>query len=227
MVAIKKPKKSKNVWQPVVPHIAQKAHDATKDVTLPPGMRPEMRYYNSIHRSPSNPRKNAHAVPAVRASLKQFGWRQPVVIDINDEIVVGDTRYQAAVSLIEDDPMWGWIPCVSAADLTPAQIIAYRAADNRTGEIAEWDTDKLMADLAMIADQPFDLAGMGFNAEELGQLEKVASPKEYTKHLQDFDTMPTPKPRWIMIACAEDVAVEVLSKIKELPQAKECNIQYS
>lgn len=203
------------------------ANKAMQLIALPKGMQPEMRHYQSIRRSPGNPRKNAHAVPAVAASLKEFGWRQPIVLDANDDIVVGDTRYQAAVSLITSDAKWAWMPCVSASDLSPEQIIAYRAADNRTGELADWDHDKLMADLKAIGDMDFDLAAMGFNAEELGQLAEYADPAVYTKHLQDFDTMPAPRPRWIMIAAPEDVATDILGVLKGHAMYGACRVQYS
>lgn len=196
---------------------------------LPKGMQPEMRHYQSIHRSPTNPRKNAAAVPYVVESLREFGWRQPIVIDANDEICVGDTRYQAAGVLLKEtgDEKWAWLPCVSAADLTEAQIIAYRAADNRTGEFAQWDDERLMDDFAQIADEGFNLTGMGFTGKELGTIQEMAEEKTYTKHLEDFDTMPAPKPRWILIAAPEDIAVGIMAKLKDMPEYGESKIQYS
>lgn len=92
-----------------------------------------------------NPRKNDHAVDAVAASIKEFGFLVPMVIDKNNEIVCGHTRYKAAKSLGMKE-----VPCVIAEELTEDQIKAFRLADNKVGEIAEWDMDLLPLELADI-----------------------------------------------------------------------------
>lgn len=92
-----------------------------------------------------NPRKNDHAVDAVAASIKEFGFLVPMVIDKNNEIVCGHTRYKAAKSLGMNE-----VPCVIAEELTEDQIKAFRLADNKVGEIAEWDMDLLPLELADI-----------------------------------------------------------------------------
>ena len=90
----------------------------------------------------NNPRKNDEAVDAVAASISEFGWKVPVVIDTDNVIVAGHTRYKAAKKLgIED------IPCIVADDLTDEQIKAYRLADNKTSELAEWDFQLLEQEL--------------------------------------------------------------------------------
>ena len=90
----------------------------------------------------NNPRKNDEAVDAVAASISEFGWKVPVVIDTNNVIVAGHTRYKAAKKLgIED------IPCIVADDLTEEQVRAYRLADNKTNELAEWDFQLLEQEL--------------------------------------------------------------------------------
>ncbi len=110
------------------------------------------RKFSSIFPYENNPRHNAGAVRAVATSLKEFGWQQPIVVDKDGVIIVGHTRYLAAKSL-------GWTEGeVTVADkLTPAQVAAYRLADNRVGEIATWDEDKLFEELNAIADEGFDL----------------------------------------------------------------------
>ena len=86
----------------------------------------------------NNPRNNDMAVDAVAASIQQFGFKNPVIIDKDGVIVAGHTRYKAAkkLGIVE-------IPCVSADDLTDEQIKAFRIADNKTAELAEWNEDLL------------------------------------------------------------------------------------
>ena len=94
-----------------------------------------------------NPRKNDGAVDAVANSIEQFGFRVPVVIDKDNVIVCGHTRYKAAKKLGLDK-----VPCVIADDLTEEQIKAYRLADNKVSELAEWDIDLLGEELDGIFD---------------------------------------------------------------------------
>src|SRR5262245_55721343 len=90
-----------------------------------------------------NPRLNDEAVSAVAASIKEFGFRQPIVVDTDGVIVVGHTRYRAAQQLGLTH-----VPVHVATDLTPAQLKAYRIADNQTATIAEWDPHLLPLELA-------------------------------------------------------------------------------
>jgi DNA modification methylase len=110
-----------------------------------------------------NPRVNAGAAVAkVAASLREYGWKQPIVVDADGVIIVGHTRLLAAQSLGLAE-----VPVVVARDLTPAQVKAYRLADNRTNEEAEWDTKKLALELSDLQLDSFDLALTGFDADEL------------------------------------------------------------
>ncbi|MBO4632521.1 MAG: ParB N-terminal domain-containing protein, partial [Lentisphaeria bacterium] len=81
-----------------------------------------------------NPRINDAAVEAVAKSIKEFGWQQPIVVDKDMVVIVGDTRLRSAKLLGLTE-----VPVVVADHLTPEQVQAYRIADNKTGEIAEWD----------------------------------------------------------------------------------------
>ena len=105
-----------------------------------------------------NPRKNDHAVDAVAASIKEFGFLVPMVIDKNNEIVCGHTRYKAAIKLGMRE-----VPCVIAEELTPKQIKAFRLADNKVSELAEWDFDLLKDELNGLLD--FDMNQFGFCEE--------------------------------------------------------------
>src|ERR1700680_1352680 len=102
----------------------------------------EMRPITSIRPYENNPRINDAAVDAVAASIKEFGFRQPIVVDEQGVIVVGHTRYKAALKLGMAE-----VPVHVATGLTPAQLKAYRIADNQTARLSEWDNDKLTAEL--------------------------------------------------------------------------------
>ena len=106
-----------------------------------------------------NPRKNDEAVKYVAESIKQFGFKVPIVIDSNGVIVAGHTRYKAAkkLNLIE-------VPCIVADDLNEEQIKAFRLADNKVAEKAEWDFDLLSGELDELFD--FDMTVFGFEDEK-------------------------------------------------------------
>ena len=93
----------------------------------------------------NNPRINSNAIEPVAESIKLFGFKQPIVVDKNNVIVCGHTRYKAAIKLGLKS-----VPCVIADDLTEDEINAYRIADNKTAEFADWDFSKLEIELAAI-----------------------------------------------------------------------------
>ena len=106
-----------------------------------------------------NPRKNENAVKYVKASIEKFGFKVPIVIDKNRVIVCGHTRLMAAKSLGMTE-----VPCIYADDLTDEQIKAFRLADNKVGEFAEWDMDMLGDELDAIADAcDIDMGDFGFD----------------------------------------------------------------
>lgn len=114
----------------------------------------------------NNPRVNDKAVAKVAASISEFGFKVPIVIDTNDVIVCGHTRLKAAQKLGLDV-----VPCVVADDLTDEQIKAFRLADNKTAEFAEWDFEKLDEELAALE---FDMTLFGFENDD----EKETGAKE-------------------------------------------------
>jgi ParB/RepB/Spo0J family partition protein len=97
-------------------------------------MHVELRNIEDIKPYPRNPRKNEHAVEAVAKSIREFGFNQPIVVDQHGVIIVGDTRFKAARKLGLTQ-----VPVLVATHLSPEQIKAYRIADNKTAEIADWD----------------------------------------------------------------------------------------
>lgn len=107
-----------------------------------------------------NPRHNENAVNAVAESIKEFGFKVPIVVDSNNVIVAGHTRLKAARLLGLDK-----VPCIVADDLTPEQIKAFRLADNKTSELAEWDFTLLEKELSELSD--IDMSMFGFTDDEL------------------------------------------------------------
>ena len=129
----------------------------------------------------NNPRVNDDAVAVVAASLKEFGFRQPIVVDADGVIIVGHTRFKAALQLGFTE-----VPVHVATDLTPDQIRAYRIADNQTATHSEWDYDKLPYELFAIEESNFDLALLGFSADELASI----MGREVEDGLTDPDDVP-------------------------------------
>lgn len=115
-----------------------------------------------------NPRRNDNAVDTVANSIKEFGFKVPIVIDKDNVIVCGHTRYKASKKLGLEI-----VPCVIADDLTEEQIKAYRLADNKVAEQAEWDFDLLGDELADIFDIDMTDFGFDFAEEEEEEVEVV------------------------------------------------------
>lgn len=108
----------------------------------------------------NNPRINDGAVEATANSIKEFGWKQPIVVDKEGVIIAGHTRLKAAKKLGMEE-----IPVLVAKDLSSEQADAYRLADNKTGEISEWNMDMLGDELSQIED--IDMTDFGFDDEDL------------------------------------------------------------
>ena len=121
-----------------------------------------------------NPRKNEGAVAKVKASIDEFGFRQPIVVDAKRVIVVGHTRWLAAKELgIEK------IPVHIAKDLSEDQCRAYRIADNRVNETAEWDFELLDLELGDLRDNGYAVELTGFDLDELERGTAGVSPEDF------------------------------------------------
>lgn len=108
-----------------------------------------------------NPRNNDAAVEPVAASIREFGFRQPIVVDANNVIICGHTRYRAAKRLGLET-----VPVLVASDLSPEKVKAYRLADNKTAEAAEWLPDELAAELGDLQ-SALDMAQFGFDLGDI------------------------------------------------------------
>lgn len=129
---------------------------------------------NSIQPYKNNPRKISEtAIDKVANSIKEFGFRQPIVVDKDKVIVVGHTRFNASKKLGLKE-----VPITVADNLNKEQINAYRIADNRTNEDAEWDYKLLQEEFSNLVDEKFNLELTGFNEDEL---------KKYLAMEEDFE----------------------------------------
>ncbi len=117
-----------------------------------------------------NPRDVEPAVDAVAESIREFGFRQPIVVDADYVIVVGHVRYFAAIRLGLDK-----VPVHIAKDLTPDQVRAYRLADNKTNELAGWDNELLAQEILALTESEIDLTAYGFDQTFLDGLGEQVS----------------------------------------------------
>lgn len=128
----------------------------------------------------NNPRANDNAVDKVASSIKSFGFKNPIIIDSANEIIAGHTRLKAAKKLGIKE-----VPVIKADDLTQAQIKAFRIADNKTSEFAEWDFDLLEIELKELEELDFDLELTGFDLDELDKV--LMADQEITEDEFDVD----------------------------------------
>jgi DNA modification methylase len=143
----------------------------------------EERPIDTIRPYENNPRHNDAGVDAVAASIRAFGFRQPIVVDEEGVIIVGHTRYKAALKL-----GLATVPVHVAVGLSPAQAKAYRIADNQTATLSSWDDDKLPLELMALQQEGFDLDLTGFAADDLMKL--LEAPP--AAGLTDPDAIPEP-----------------------------------
>jgi len=143
----------------------------------------ELRPIDAIRPYEANPRVNDQAVDAVAASLREFGFRQPIVVDTDGVIIVGHTRWKAARKL-----GLAKVPVHVATDLSPEQIKAYRIADNQTATLAEWDFELLPIELKDLQGADYDLSLLGFDDQELAKL----LDGDVGEGLTDPDAIPEP-----------------------------------
>ena len=146
-------------------------------------MQVEMRSIDSIRPYDNNPRLNDAGVDAVAKSPQEFGFRQPIVVDEKGVIVVGHTRFKAAKKLGLTE-----VPVHVAVGLTPAQIQAYRIADNQTATLSGWDNELLVQELLALQTADFDLDLTGFSGDDL--LRMLGN--ESGEGLVDPDSIPAP-----------------------------------
>ena len=165
-----------------------------------------------------NPRRNEGAIAKVAGSLKEFGWRQPIVVDTEGVIIAGHTRLLAAQKLGLSQ-----VPVHIATDLSPQQIKAYRLADNRVAQEAEWDMDLLKLELSELDEEGFSLDLTGFNEDELEAL--LAEGTE--DGLTDEDAVPEAPTQpvtvegdvWVLgrhrLMCGDSTSIDAVEKLMD------------
>src|SRR6516165_491237 len=116
-------------------------------------MHVEMRPISTIRPYNNNPRFNAPAVDAVAASIQAFGFNQPLVLDEQGVIIIGDTRCKAALKLGMET-----VPVYVAVGLSPEKARAYRIADNQTATLSRFDEARLMHELLELQGMDYDLS---------------------------------------------------------------------
>ena len=141
-----------------------------------------------------NPRKNTKAVKYVAKSIEEFGFKQPIIIDRDNVVVCGHTRLKASEQLgIEE------VPCIVADDLTDEQIKAFRLADNKVSEQAEWDIGLLNEELDDILN--VDMSDFGFDIFSMDDIDEVEAYNEEEDEREYFSktfTFPIEKKKQII-----------------------------
>ena len=153
----------------------------------------------------NNPRLNDEAVEYVKNSIKEFGFKAPVVIDKDNVIIAGHTRIKASKELGIKD-----IPCIIADDLTEEQVKAFRLADNKVSEKSMWDYTKLDEELDNILDIDMSMFDFNINTDDV-EIERIdLSNKEFEKYE-------------IIITCQNEIELEEKYN-KLMKEGYECKI---
>ncbi|WP_218116839.1 ParB N-terminal domain-containing protein [Staphylococcus epidermidis] len=166
-----------------------------------------------------NPRYNDEAVDYVKESIKEFGFKVPIIIDENDVIIAGHTRKKAALEIGIKE-----VPVIVADDLTPQQVDAFRLADNKVAEFSEWDEDLLMSELNKLDD--LDMSAFGFEDMEL-DLEDTEIEEEEIEEDEVVEIPEEPKSKFGQIyqlgnhrlMCGDSTSDEDVSKLMNGQQA--------
>ena len=168
----------------------------------------------------NNPRNNNDAIDKVAASIKEFGFKVPLVIDKDNVVVTGHTRLLASKKLGLEE-----VPCVIADDLTDAQIKAFRIADNKVSEYAEWDEDMLKLELEELEEMDFDLDSVSIDYSDFDislELEEIEDNyDEENDIIEDAPKIPYSKEQdiWLLgehrVMCGDSTKQEDVEKLMD------------
>ena len=142
---------------------------------------------NEIKPYESNPRNSELSLPKVKDSIKNFGFNQPILIDKDNVIITGHTRYKAAKELELDN-----VPCIIVTDLSEQQIKAYRIADNKVGQDSSWDVSLLKEELQKLRLENFPVTQTGYSDVELENLEVELEKIKATTTTEKLQTIEPP-----------------------------------
>lgn len=149
-----------------------------------------------------NPRDNTKAIKKVAESIKNFGFRVPLVLDKKYVIVTGHTRYLAAKELGLEK-----VPCVIAEDLSKEKIKAYRIADNKVSEYATWNDSLLASEMDALKEMGVDLEDTGFSEVEIMELTEDILPEKYdSAEFKDYEDKATEelKAHNVIVSCMSE-----------------------
>lgn len=132
----------------------------------------------------NNPRLNQKAIKVVADSIREFGFRNPIVVDKDGVIIVGHTRLEASKMLGYEQ-----VPVIVADDLSPEQVQAFRIMDNKSSEFADWDYTKLLAEVNDLIAHDFNIELTGFSDVELSDILDSAIEKEEKKKDEETPEM--------------------------------------
>lgn len=179
----------------------------------------EIKYCDPLDLIPygNNPRVNDYAVKKVLESIKEFGFRNPILVDADMIIIAGHTRREASILAGLKE-----VPYIVVKDLTPEQVKAYRIADNKLGELAIWDEDMLKEELYSLQDAEFDLEVLGFTEIDLINLfdeEEEEEPERDDTPKEEKTTLPMLRFGSNSVRITEDELVLLSNRYNEYVEA--------
>lgn len=137
---------------------------------------------NELIEYENNPRNNDKAVAPVAESIRQFGFKVPILLDKDNVIIAGHTRLKAAITLGMES-----VPCIMCDDLSPEQVKAFRLADNKVAEFADWDLALLQQELSEIDFPDIDMEKLGFFELPEFDIDDYLKDKQDKPHDEDDD----------------------------------------
>lgn len=161
----------------------------------------------------NNPRSNDGAVPFVVESIKEYGFRVPILVDKDMVVIAGHTRLKAAIQLGLTE-----LPCIIADDLTPAQVKAYRLMDNKASEKSKWNEELLVQEFEALADDGFDLTKTAFEQFEIDSityalLDEDEPDDEPNDYPEPDDHSPVSERFSVIICCQSEEEKEAVKAI--------------
>ena len=191
-------------------------------------MQVKMLNLNNIIPYENNPRNNEAAVDIVVKSIKEFGFKVPIIIDKNNVIITGHTRYKAAQKL-----GMKVIPVLEVEDLTPEQVAAFRIMDNKSAEKSDWDYEKLLKEMDSLKIDDYNLELTGFELSEIDDLIDKYIPKEVSEDIEfdvdeEIKNIDTPKTKkgdiWLLgenrLLCGDCILKSDVEKLMNNHKAK-------
>lgn len=178
----------------------------------------EIKYCDPLDLIPyeNNPRVNDYAVKRVLESIKEFGFRNPILVDPEMVIIAGHTRREASILAGLEE-----VPYIVAEDLTPEQAKAYRIADNKLAELSTWDEDMLKEELWSLQEADFSLEVMGFTEIDLIKLfeEVEVKPEKEKAPREEKTTLPMLRFGSNSVRITEDELVMLSNRYNEYVEA--------